>query len=64
MMEEYKKMCKSMSIEEKRECVSEMMPKCLNSVLSALEGKKSRQFANDMKHKLNEILNSYTTSSN
>ncbi len=53
-----------MSIEEKCECVSGMMPKCLNSVLSALEDKKSRQFAKDMKHKLNEILNSYTTSSN
>ena len=64
MMEECKKMCKNMSIEEKRECVSEMMPKCLNSVLSALEDKKSRQFAKDMKHKLNEILNSYMTSSN
>ncbi len=59
MMEQCKKMCKSMSIEEKRECVSKMMPNCLGSVLSALDGKESQKFAKDMKNKLNSVLDKY-----
>ena len=59
MMEECKKMCKSMSIEEKRGCVSKMMPNCLDSVLSTLEEKESQKFAKDMKSKLDSILGKY-----
>jgi hypothetical protein len=48
-----------MSIEEKRECVSKMMPNCLDSVLSALDDKESQKFAKDMKSKLNSVLDKY-----
>ena len=59
MMEQCKKICKSMSVEEKRECVSKMMPNCLGSVLSALDDKESQKFAKDMKSKLNSLLDKY-----
>ncbi len=59
MMEQCKKMCKSMSIEEKRECVSKMMPNCLDSILTALDDKESQKFAKEMKSKLNSVVDKY-----
>jgi hypothetical protein len=62
MMEECKKMCKSMSMEEKANCVSKMMPNCLDSVLDFLNEKESVVFARDMQEKLNGVLEKYLKS--
>ena len=59
MMEQCKKMCKSISIEEKCECVSKMMPNCLDSILNALDNEESQIFAKDMQEKLNQIFDKY-----
>jgi len=62
MMEKCKKMCKSMSMEEKANCVSKMMPNCLDSVLDSLNEKERVVFARDMQEKLNEVLDTYLKS--
>ena len=59
MMYKCKKMCKSMSIEQKSDCVSKMMPNCLDTVLNALDDEESRIFAKDMQEKHNKILDKY-----
>ena len=59
MMQQCKKMCNTMSVEKKRECVSKMMPKCLDSILNALDDKESQKFAKDMKNKFNGVLDKY-----
>jgi len=45
-----------MSIEQKSDCVSKMMPNCLDIVLNVLDDKESQIFAKDMQEKLNKYL--------
>ncbi len=59
MMEKCKKMCKSMSLQEKADCVSKMMPNCLDTVLDSLDAKESVLFAKDMQNKLNSVLDKH-----
>lgn len=58
-MEQCKKMCKSMSVEQKSDCVSKMMPNCLDFVLNTLNTKECQIFAKEMQSKLNKILDRY-----
>ena len=57
MMEKCKKMCKTMSLDDKVKCISEMLPKCLDMVLTELNQDDAQKLAQDMQEKTTLILN-------
>lgn len=63
MIEKCKKMCQTMSIEEKKECVTQMMPKCLDTLLDSLDKNISDEVAKDMREKINSLLEKYISNS-
>lgn len=61
MMKKCIKMCEKMSIQEKLDCLTAMMPKCFNMVLSELDEPAKNKVASEVLNKMQEIAAKYKT---
>jgi len=59
MMEKCTKMCEKMSMQDKLDCLTSMMPKCFDMVLSQLDEPIKDKVASEVLQRIREVANQY-----